>query len=61
MKFFTCTFIAFIGLCRDKISDKQGKVNWPEMLQLIFLNFFKCSHGAAPGFSIMYFYLKFIY
>ena len=36
MKFFTCTFIAFMGLFRDKISDKQRKVNWPEMLQLIF-------------------------
>ena len=25
-----------MGLFRDKISDKQVKVNWPEMLQLIF-------------------------
>lgn len=25
-----------------------------------FLNFFKCSHGATPGFSIMYFYLNFL-
>ena len=49
-----------MGLFRDKISDKQGKVNWPEMFQLIFLNFFKCSHGATPGFSIMYFYLNFL-
>lgn len=36
MKCFTCTVIAFMGLLRDKISDKQRKVNWPEMLQLIF-------------------------
>ena len=25
-----------------------------------FLNFFKCSHGATPGFSIMFFYLNFL-
>lgn len=36
MTFFTGTFIAFMGLFRDKISDTQVKVNWPEMFQLIF-------------------------
>lgn len=25
-----------------------------------FFNFFKCSHGATPGFSIMYVYLNFL-